>query len=142
MTYTGGCLCGRVRYAGTEELGGGHCHCTDCRKSSGTGHCSHMIAPQQSFDVSGEVRFYDAPADSGNVVSRGFCPNCGAPVYSTNAGMPGMVFVRASSLDDPEVFNPRMVVYTDRAASWDHVDPALPAFAAMPPARDVPENMR
>jgi len=38
--------------------------------------------------------------------------------------MPGMVFVRASSLDDPEMFKPLMVVYTDRAASWDKMDPA------------------
>ncbi|MEX2499488.1 MAG: GFA family protein [Wenzhouxiangellaceae bacterium] len=136
--YTGGCLCGRVRYKGTEESGGGHCHCIDCRKSSGTGHCSHMIVPESAFSVEGEVKFYDAPADSGNLVSRGFCPNCGSPVYSTNSGMPGMVFVRASSLDNPEVFKPQMVVYTDRAASWDRIDGSLPSFAAMPPPQDRP----
>lgn len=140
MSYTGGCLCGRVRYGGREEVGGGHCHCTDCRKSSGTGHCSHMIVPEAAFSLSGQLKFYDSPADSGNIVSRGFCPNCGSAVYSTNSGMPGMVFVRASSLDDPEVFKPQMIVYTDRAATWDHMDPALPSFAAMPPSQEMPEN--
>lgn len=140
MHFTGGCLCGRVRYEGREESGGGHCHCTDCRKSSGTGHCSHMIVPERAFTLSGQLRFYDSPADSGNVVSRGFCPNCGSAVFSRNSGMPGMVFVRASSLDDPDVFRPQMVVYTDRAAKWDHVDPSLPSFAAMPPPQDMPEN--
>ena len=52
--------------------------------------------------------------------------------------MPGMVFVRASSLDDPEAFKPQMVVYTDRAASWDHMDLDLPRFAAMPVLEDGP----
>jgi len=141
MSFTGGCLCGRVRYEGDEESGGGHCHCIDCRKSSGTGHCSHMIVPESAFRASGEIKFYSSPADSGNVVNRGFCPNCGSPVYSTNDGMPGVIFVRASSLDDPAVFKPQMVVYTDRAAAWDHMDSALPSFAAMPKPEDMPERL-
>jgi hypothetical protein len=136
---TGGCLCGKVRYQAQEEAGGGHCHCIDCRKASGTGHASHMIVAQPAFKVTGEVRFFDKPADSGNMVSRGFCPHCGSAIYSTNNGMPGLVFVRASSLDDPEVFKPQMVVYTDRAASRDHMDASLPSFPAMPSLPEMPE---
>ncbi|MEE9590482.1 MAG: hypothetical protein V3V97_20955, partial [Hyphomicrobiaceae bacterium] len=83
-------LCGEVRYECEEELAGAHCHRIDCRKTSGTGHCSHMIVPET--------------------------------IYSTNSEMTGVVFVRASSLDDPEAFEPQMVAYTDRAASWDHMD--------------------
>ena len=79
--FSGGCLCGEVRYSGSEQKGG-YCHCVDCRKSSGTGHCSHMIVPESAFQVSGALTFFDAPADSGAVVSRGFCPTCGSAVYS------------------------------------------------------------
>ena len=142
MTHLeGGCLCGAVRFSGSEQKGGGHCHCIDCRKSSGTGHGSHMIVPETAFDVSGEVKFFEAPADSGNVVAREFCPTCGSPIYSTNSGMPGMVFVQASSLDDPEIFQPQIVVYTKRAPSWDLVDPKLPSFEDMPPPQDVAAMM-
>ncbi|MEM9470466.1 MAG: GFA family protein [Pseudomonadota bacterium] len=142
MAIEGGCLCGKIRYTCAEEAGGGHCHCNDCRKTSGTGHCSHMIVPEAGFDVTGDLRFFDKPADSGNMVSRGFCPDCGSAVYSTNSGVPGMVFVRASSLDDPDNFKPQMRVYTDRAAAWDHMDAALPGFATMPSAPDRPESMQ
>ncbi len=135
---TGGCLCGDVRYEVKAEQGGGHCHCIDCRKSSGTGHCSHMIVEGKDFSVTGEVRFFEKAADSGNMVRRGFCPRCGSPVYSTNAAYGERIFVRASSLDDPDVFQPRMIVYTDRAAKWDHMDPSLPGFATMPKREDVP----
>jgi len=110
----------------------GHCHCTDCRKSSGTGHCTNIAIPEADFSVSGEVKFYDHPADSGNIVSRGFCPTCGSPIYSINSGIPGMVFPRASSLDEPEIVKPQVVVYTSRAVSWDAVDPNLPSFPEMP----------
>ncbi len=139
MSFNGGCLCGAVRYRGETQIAGGHCYCDDCRKSSGSGHCSHMVVPEDGFSLTGAIRFYDAPADSGNMVSRGFCPTCGSAVYSKNAGIPGMVFVRASSLDDPEVFQPQMIVYTQRAPSWDRMNPDLPAFEAMPPPTAMPD---
>ena len=139
VVFSGGCLCGAVRYESrSAPVAGGHCHCLDCRKSSGTGHCSHVVLAEDALSVTGEVRFYDAPADSGNVVSRGFCPTCGCAVYSRNSGMPGLVFPRASSLDDPEVFKPGLVVYTSRAPSWDPPDASLPGFERMPPPEAMP----
>lgn len=139
VVFSGGCLCGAVRYESTgEPVATGHCQCIDCRKSSGSGHCSHMGVHKNAFRVTGEVRFYESPADSGNIVGRGFCPVCGAAVYSVNSGMPGLAFVRASSLDDPEVFKPQMVVYTSRGPSWDRLDPDLPKFATMPSRADMP----
>ena len=131
--FTGRCLCGAVRYeSAVDPQVVAHCHCTDCRKSSGTGHCTHLVIPEDGFEVVGELRFYERAADSGNVVSRGFCPNCGSPVLSTNSGMPGVVFPRASSLDDPEIAKPTVTVYASRAPSWDHMDPSLPSFPEMP----------
>ena len=139
MTITGGCLCGAVRYEAAEELFSGHCFCDDCRRSSSTAHGSHMGVARAAFSVTGEVRFFDKPADSGNIVSRGFCPTCGSPVYSLNSGFPDTVFLRASSLDDMAQFHPQMSVYASRAPAWDQPDASLPQFAEMPPR--VPEDM-
>jgi hypothetical protein len=131
--FAGGCLCGAVRYESSVEPGMmGHCHCVDCRKSSGTGHCSHMLVPENAVRITGALASYGRPADSGNVVTRCFCPVCGSAVLSRNSAMPGVVFLRASSLDDPEIFKPQVVVYTARAASWDAIG-GLPAFPGMPP---------
>jgi len=134
VRYPGGCLCGAVRYQGKGyRVIAGHCHCVDCRKASGTGHGSDMGMMADAISVTGDVKFFNSPADSGNEVSSGFCPNCGSTVYSKNSGMPGMVFLRASSLDDPEVFQPMFAVYASRAASWDKPAADLPAFDEMPP---------
>ena len=57
------------------------------------------------------------------MISRGFCPTCGSAIHSRNSAVPGTIFVRASSLDDPEVFQPQMIVYGKRAPSWDRMDP-------------------
>ncbi|NIO08934.1 MAG: aldehyde-activating protein [Deltaproteobacteria bacterium] len=138
--FKGGFLCGAVRFESeSDPMVVAHCHCLDCRKSSGTGHSTHIGIPEASFRVTGDVKFYDRPADSGNMVSRGFCPTCGSPVYSRNAGMPGIVFARASVLEDPENVSPQMVVYTSRALSWDPVDAKIPGSPEMPAG--VPEQM-
>jgi hypothetical protein len=89
--------------------------------------------------IEGAPKRFDKPADSGNIVSRYFCGTCGGPVYSTNSGIPGMTFLRASSLEDPEIFTANMIVYTRAAPSWDVMDPELPSFKTMPP--EMPESM-
>lgn len=134
VEFSGGCLCGAVRYKSTAEpIMSGHCHCEDCRRSSGTGHSSHMLLPEVAVTFSGKMTAYDRAADSGNLVSRNFCPTCGAAVFSRNAAMPGMIFLRASSLDNLEAFKPQMHVYAARAASWDQPASGVPSFAQMPP---------
>ena len=47
------------------------------------------------------------------------------------------MFIRASSLDDLQVFKPQVVVYASRAPSWDYVDPKLPSFPKMPPMQQA-----
>lgn len=139
-TITGRCLCGAVSYTcSAEQVIGGHCHCIDCQKSSGTGHSSHMGVPKPAVAISGETTVYEAPTDSGNTVSRHFCPTCGSPVFSTNSAMPDLLFLRASCLDDLEVFQPGVVVYTKSRPSWDHVGEGLPEFEAMPPPEAMAE---
>lgn len=132
-SFTGGCLCRAVRYTCSgEPVMAGHCHCEDCRRTSGTGHGSHLAVPTPSVEITGPTKAYLRPANSGNVVARHFCPECGAAVFSSNPAMPSLIFLRASSLDDLEVFKPQMHVWAGRAASWDK-PVGLPAFEVMPP---------
>jgi hypothetical protein len=132
--FRGGCLCGAVHYeCSADPVMSGHCQCTDCRKSSGTGHSSHLGVPRPAVLLTGEVTIYDRAADSGHIVSRAFCAKCGSPIYSLNDAMPSLIFIRASSLEDLEVFKPQMIVYASRGASWDSFEPSLPRFEKMPP---------
>lgn len=129
----GGCLCGAVRYrTDVEPAVVGHCYCVDCRRSSGTSHCTHAMVPDAALTVVGTLKFHAHPADSGNIVSRAFCPECGSPILSRNDGMPGVAFLRASSLDDPGQVRPQMSVYASRAPKWAVPDPGLPTFPMMP----------
>ena len=43
-TLTGSCLCGAVKYAATGVATRFlHCHCSRCRKATGTGHASNLF---------------------------------------------------------------------------------------------------
>lgn len=129
----GGCACGAVRYEFTGAPAMmGHCHCRACQRDSGTAHASHVAVPAETFKLTGPIKYWDSRADSGNLVSRGFCTECGSPVSSTNSGMQALAFIRAGSLDDPSIFKPQMVVWASMAPVWAGKDDSLPAFDRMP----------
>lgn len=46
--------------------------------------------------------------------------------------MPDMLFLIASSLDDPELFRPEATLYASRALSWDQPNPQTAQFDEMP----------
>ena len=81
--FTGGCLCGAVRYSSSAEpIMMGHCHCEDCRRTSSSDRASHIVVPEGQLEVSGALTAYDRPANSGNMVTRCFCPVCGSAILS------------------------------------------------------------
>lgn len=128
----GGCLCGAVRYeVGAPMLFGGNCYCLDCRKTSSS-HSASMAVPIAAVNVAGEVREYSSLGGSGNPVTRVFCPVCGTGLFSKGA-RPGVMMVKAGTLDDPEQFKPMASIYVSCAPSWDQPPADLPAFEEMPP---------
>ena len=132
-SLTGGCLCGAVRYeCAAEPLFSGNCHCRDCQKATGGAYVPAFAVPMQSVKITGEVKFYESPADSGNTFSRGFCPTCGGRVFGKTSGFPDFVLIAAGSLDNPARFEPSMDFFTASAQPWDPMDPALPKFPKQP----------
>ena len=133
--YSGGCACGALRYEiAAEPMVMADCQCGDCQRRSGTGHGSYLTFPGRSdVKLTGRAAQWDIAADSGNVKTHAFCPVCGTPVYLTFSFMPDLFTVHAASLDEPDRYVPQMVFFRVRGHAWDRVDPALPAFATMPP---------
>ncbi|HVE48625.1 MAG TPA: GFA family protein [Casimicrobiaceae bacterium] len=133
--YVGGCACRSIRYeSSAEPLLMAHCQCSDCQEQTGGGHASVLVFPKAAVKLSGYPAEYASIADSGKKKTRGFCSTCGSPLYTLLESMPDAFVLKASSLDDPTLFRPQMVLYTDSGHHWDHLDPALTRFARMPTA--------
>lgn len=141
---TGGCACGAVRYTFSGKMmWPGICHCRVCQKIGGAGGGAWFGVLRDSCEFSGKIAFYQYTADSGNQISRGACEKCRSPVYNQNSMMPDVAVIAAGSLDSPELFVPRMRIYTDSAPDWVEAASTgtipLPEFPGMP-SSEKPRN--
>ena len=116
---TGGCLCGAVRYSFVgEPLMQAVCHCKNCQRQAGSGWSMLIALPLPAVAISGEVRTFVDHSETGNEVHRQFCPTCGSPLFSRVPAQPGMVFIKAGSLDDTTGFKPQVQFWTASKQDW------------------------
>lgn len=137
VPFTGGCLCGNIRYeCSAEPLYMGNCHCRDCQRATGSAFAAAMLVPRNAVTIVGEVKYHEVTGDSGSLVGRGFCPNCGSRLFS-KPPMPELFGIMAGSLDDPSEFQPKVDCYTASAQPWDYMNPDLPKFSKFPSSGTV-----
>jgi hypothetical protein len=109
------------------------CWCRVCQYVGAGSGTVNTCFPSAALEVSGELRDYRMIADSGNVSHRRFCPSCGTPLFSAQEARPHLVFVRAGTLDDPELARPSVTIWTASAPSWACIDERLPRVERQPP---------
>ena len=98
--YTGGCLCGALRYeAEGPPVRAGHCYCGDCRKASGSGFIPFMGFPASVLRFSGQTRISRAKAARGGEAVRNFCTVRGSLVFGGIVGQDDSHTIYAGSLD-------------------------------------------
>jgi hypothetical protein len=131
---TGSCLCGAIRYTVStpvNELRA--CHCTHCQKTSGAGGSVNLPLSSDAFRITqGTPKRFDAKADSGRTLYRFFCGDCGTPIYSQRETNPGMVTVRAGTLDNAGDMKISTHIWTKSARPWSYIDPAAKQIPGQP----------
>jgi len=128
--YTGGCLCGSVRF----ELSGPaynlcYCHCASCRRASGA-----PVVAWGTFLLTGLrvtrgalTEYRSTPA-----VLRGFCAGCGAALTYRHDARAAEIDVTLASLDAAAVLAPQMHVWVGEKLPWVVIADGLPQFATQP----------
>ena len=122
----GSCYCGTVRY----EIHGRllmfvNCHCPDCRKFTGSAFSSVLAVESEGFQVtSGQDHLVAYESSRGK--RRSFCKTCGCHVFARAEQRPGMVIVRAGSLDDDPQLRPQCHLWTSMKAPWHEICDAIP----------------
>ncbi len=138
VPFFGGCACGAIRYeCSAEPAFSWNCHCRDCQRASGSAFCPVLYVPRTALTITGESKYYEVTAKSGNKVSRGFCSRCGSPVFIQAELVPDLQGLWAASLDDPSLFQPQVQVWTDRAQPWDCLTPTLAKIGEAPNAEQM-----
>lgn len=134
LAYVGGCLCGAIRYSasGTPMMEG-NCHCRDCQKASGGPYAPTLFFLVDAVAITGEVKYYESIGGSGQPIRRGFCPECGSQLFGRPALRSTMIGIRAGTLDDPGIFNPKVEIFVSHAPPWDRMLDATMKFQTSPP---------
>jgi hypothetical protein len=134
--FTGGCLCGGVRYEISEPLGlSTYCHCTRCQRRTGTASSAQArVVPGALHVVQGEELVHEwDPGDGG--WPKCFCSVCGGALWSRSAGDPEVLSVRLGTFDDDPGVRPAHRQFVAYAASWEPIpDDGLPRYDERPPA--------
>lgn len=133
MNLSGGCLCGQVHYTGEGEPAFvGVCHCRNCQKQSGSAFNIVVAVPKSALSVTGSPKTYDDRADSGRILRRSFCPNCGSSLFDETEAMAGIVMISAGTLDDAGAVQPTMEIFCDSAQPWVRLGGEMKRFPRMP----------
>ena len=126
----GGCLCGRVRF--TVDPGGvfdaGWCHCSICRKSSGSAASAWVnVAPAAFRLAAHRPVFYR----SSGIGRRAFCPDCGSQLYFELDDAAAYVSIGLGCFDLPEELSiqPRVHMFAGQRLDCFDAGRGLPDFA-------------
>ena len=129
---TGGCLCGHVRYRlSAEPVASRICWCRDCQHIAGNGTVN-AIFPSEAIHITGNTSAYVSTAESGNQITRRFCPQCGSHLFADSSGRAGFTVVRIGTLDDPSSVRPAMNIWSTSAPSWACLDTELQTAERQP----------
>lgn len=120
----GSCLCGAIRFEIAPPFTAfRYCHCSRCRKASGSAHAANVFVPEAQFRwLAGEdaVKRFDLPGAKRFAVA--FCTQCGTRVPHKVATTDN-VLVPAGVIDGDPGERPQSSIFWKSRADW-YVAPA------------------
>lgn len=131
---TGGCLCGAVRYEATGPfLRAGHCHCSRCRRHSGTAMLTQGRVRREEFRLL-RGRESICVYGKGEGAVKAFCVHCGSSLFGGSWPEGPEVSIRLGSVDGDPGIRPQYHTFVGSKAPWDEIADDLPQHEGSLPA--------
>jgi hypothetical protein len=132
---TGSCLCGGVRFEVTEPFRrASHCHCSRCRKHSGTFGLTQGRVPRDGFRLLQGAELVQVYRPDGGM-TKAFCSVCGSSLFGGTWPDGPEVSIRLGALDGDPGVRPQYHSQTGSAAAWETLpDDGLPRYPEAAPA--------
>lgn len=126
---SGSCLCGAVKFEVKPPFAAfRYCHCSRCRKASGSAHAANVFVPEAQFQwLAGEslIKHFDLPGAKRFGVW--FCPQCGTRTPRKVKSTENML-IPAGVLDGDPGIRPEKSIFWESKAIW-YVSPEnIPKF--------------
>jgi hypothetical protein len=125
--FTGGCLCGGVRFEVTGPLqAAAYCHCKRCQRRTGTAASAQVgVRPGSVRITAGDelIRAYE-PDDGW---AKAFCSACGSALWSRRPGESEPAAIRLGVFDNDPGVRPSYRQFVAYSAEWEPIpDDGLP----------------
>ncbi len=129
----GRCLCGAVEYALTGEvLGFQYCHCSRCRKFTGSAHAANLfVRPADLAWTRGEDRVRTWTLEAEPRFPTAFCSRCGSSLPALSSTGRYWV-VPAGTLEDDPGASPAQNIFWGSRAPWFRDTGGLPRHDELP----------
>ena len=137
--FLGGCRCGAVRYAlAVDELPLTYaCHCRDCQTWSGSAFSQQTFLPEEALNVTGPLVIYELTSPSGRISTQRMCGVCHTRIFNSNSARPGIVVVRAGTLDRSDELDVVAHIWVKRKQAWLPLPAGVPAWAEGAPGAEL-----
>ena len=119
MSVRGSCLCGGVKFElpdASQEMR--FCHCTSCKKLSGSGGTANVRVPSSSIRIleGGDLLQTFQPHEGS---AKTFCLACGSNLFGGGWPDSETCSVRVSTLEEPPDLKPVAHLYVRSLAPWE-----------------------
>lgn len=137
MKLEGHCLCGNVTYSTDTDV---HftavCHCTDCQRQTSSAFSLVIGIDDDALTVSGDSlkTFVTHGEEHKSNTNRSFCGNCGSALLSRIDAAPGLMYIKAGTLNDTSWLRPTEELWHRSAQAWVPPIPGAKVFATGNPA--------
>jgi len=135
-TVHGECLCGAVAYEAEPPFPTfQYCHCSRCRRVTGTVHAANLFCPPAQFRFTrGEDNVGRFALPNARFFATAFCKTCGSNLPWTNQSGT-MVLIPAGQLKEAPPIKPaRNIQFGSRAPWYVHAS-ELETFEEFPPRK-------
>jgi hypothetical protein len=129
----GTCLCGGVGYQIEPPFRlFQYCHCSTCRKVTGSLHSANLVVPASQFkwlkgpELVGKWDFPEA-----KYLTTAFCRKCGSSLPWEAKGGKNII-VPAGTLDEDPAIKPQQNIFWGSRASWCVETSELPKHTELP----------
>ena len=116
--FTGGCLCGRVRFEVTPPTKWcAHCHCTLCRRAHGAAFVTWFGVERSQFEIvegNDNVAWYQSTPSA----RRGFCRTCGSTLFFESERWADEMHIALAHMHGPIDRRPQAHVFFDTHVDW------------------------
>ena len=128
----GSCLCGGIAYEIDGLVGRSlYCHCSMCRKWSGSAFRARLAVPKNSFRLIRGKELLVEYRSSADTIRR-FCRVCGSPMMNSWDPEPNNYGLAMGTLDDDPGVRPSCHVFVGSKATWYEITDSLPRYQKFP----------